>query len=654
MSRRLLVPFLALSIAGGLLACTEGTGPGSLGQLRVHPVFAQGEEPGTLGISPSEIRLVLRRADGAVVADTTLPYIAGDTTSWLIDLENPPEQVNIAADLGQGAATMYTGTGEVSLGAGIGSSSTQHDLPVHYLRGPDATFSIDVSPDSAGLQLPGDTRQFTAKAVDADSAELTGFTFAWASTNPNVATINSATGLVTAVAPGRSVITATSGGVVGSAVVTVGPPVVVSIVVSPDSAALLPGGVRLFKAVALDAQGKVVPGVVPSWSSTEIEVATVSDSGVATAIAPGVTFIIARLGAMADSARLVVFDNGIGGPGIVTVVVTPPAPMVAVGDVQQFTAVALNAQGSVVPGVAFQWTSSSSSVASVDGTGMATANSGGVATITATANGVSGSALLTVSLRAGPPVLVVVIPAAATITALGDTEQFTAIAFDAQGLTVPTSFTWSTSNPAIATISAAGVATGVSTGAVIVTARTPSGRTGTASLTVTQTVASIEVSPPSATVVAGDTTRYTAVARDANDNVIPGTVFNWLTANPSIATVSATGLVTGITGGGTIVQATAGGVGGSATVSVVVVGSVEIFGNTERFIRVGETLQFVAVVRDPAGNIITGVTVSWSVLKPTIASVDASGLATGLTVGTAPVRATVGNVWDEAYLVVRP
>jgi hypothetical protein len=89
-------------------------------------------------------------------------------------------------------------------------------------------------------------------------------------------------------------------------------------------------------------------------------------------------------------------------------------------------------------------------------------------------------------------------------------------------------------------------------------------------------------------------------------------------------------------------------------VSVVVVGSVEILGGAERFIRVGETLQFVAVVRDAAGNIMTGVTVSWSVVKPNIASVNSSGLATGLAVGITYVRAAVGNVWDEAELGIRP
>jgi hypothetical protein len=386
--------------------------------LRVHPVFAQGEEPGTLGISPSEIRIVLRRADGAVVADTTLPYVTGDTTSWLIDLESPPEQVNIDADLGQGAATMYTGTGQVSLGAGIGTSSTRHDLPVHYLRGPNANFSIDISPDSAGCSYRvtrGSSPRSRRMPMAPNSRDSRSRGRARTPTWPRS---TATTGLVTAVAPGRSEITATSGGVVGTAVVTVGPSSLpISIHVSPDSGALSLGGVLQFKAVAKDVQGNIVPGVVPKWSSTEIDVATVSDSGLATAVSAGQTKIIARFGTLVRLGELVVFDQGTGNPGVVSIVVTPPAASINAGATQQFTATALDAQGDVIPGVTFAWASSNGNVASVNGAGLATALAPGGTTITATAFGVTGSAFLTVSTPPGPAVLIVVLPGAATITA---------------------------------------------------------------------------------------------------------------------------------------------------------------------------------------------------------------------------------------------
>ena len=389
--KRLLVPVLLAALA----SCTEGTGPGSLGQLRLRPVFASGEEPATLGIAVSEIHVILRRAGGGIVADTSLPYVDGETTSWLIDLTESPESIEVNANIGQGAATMYSGSGPASISTGIGSSSTQHDLPVRYLGG-GATFTIDVTPDSSVLVSIAETRQLTAVAHDTNNVALSGFTFTWSSSRPDVATVN-ASGLVTAIAPGRAEITASSGGVSGIAVVTV----------------------------------------------------------------------------------------LVNGPGAASIVVTPDvATLISLGATQQFKATAIDANGIVLTGVVFQWASSNGAVASVNGTGLATALGAGATAISASANGVTGVAVLGVSLPPTLPQFIIVSPASALLTTIGATQQFNAVAFDAMGVIVPSaSFTWSSSNPAVATVAANGVATAVSQGIVSIVATT-AGRTGSASLTV--------------------------------------------------------------------------------------------------------------------------------------------------------------------------
>jgi len=643
----------ALAVAA-LSACTEGTGPESLGQLRLRPVFASGEEPEALGIALSQIRIVLRRSDGAVVADTSLPYVSGETTSWLVDLRNSPESVGVSADIGQGAATLYTGSGQVSLPAGIGPSSTQHDLLVRYVSGPSATFSIDISPDSAGLQAPGDTRQFSAIARDSSGGALTGFVFSWASSSPGVATVNATTGLVTAVAPGRTEITATSGGVVGSAVVTVGAGVPTTVVVTPDTSALSIGGSIQFHALAFDAFDRVVSGVVFTWSSSHAAVASVASSGVSTALAAGQTRIIASLGSLADSAVLTVIDSA-GTGGIASIVVTPGAALLtSLGSTQQFSAVAFDAKGNVLPGVAFQWTSSSI-VASVDGTGLATALATGVTTITASANGVTGTASLRVSVASGSPVRIIVVPGTTALSLVGATQQYIAIMLDAQDRAVPNVvFTWASSDPSVASVTTSGLATSVGHGTATITA-SAAGLTGSASLTVTLVVASVSVAPAAATVATGDSTTFTAVARDANGHVIVGAVFIWSTTTPSTATVSSAGVATGISSGTTLVSAMAGGVTGTGTLSVIDVGSIEIQGLEEQYVTVGGTRQFTAVVRDVAGNVVSGIGVTWSVGNPAVATIDSvTGTATGLHAGITFVRARAGTRIDEVELVVRP
>lgn len=90
-------------------------------------------------------------------------------------------------------------------------------------------------------------------------------------------------------------------------------------------------------------------------------------------------------------------------PTVTTVSVSPPsATLTEIGATAQFDATARDQDGSVISGTTFDWTSSSQSVATVSSTGLATAAGEGSADITATADGVSGSASLTVDLPAEP------------------------------------------------------------------------------------------------------------------------------------------------------------------------------------------------------------------------------------------------------------
>ncbi|MBD0258048.1 MAG: Ig-like domain-containing protein, partial [Cytophagales bacterium] len=116
---------------------------------------------------------------------------------------------------------------------------------------------------------------------------------------------------------------------------------------------------------------------------------------------------------------------------------------------------------------------------------------------------------------------------------------------------------WSSSNTAVATVSATGVVTGVSAGSATITVTTQDGgRTATASVTVSSTgvaVTGVSVSPTSATVNTGNTTTLTATvapANASNKNV------SWSSSNTAIATVSAAGVVTGVSAGSATITVT--------------------------------------------------------------------------------------------------
>jgi len=168
-----------------------------------------------------------------------------------------------------------------------------------------------------------------------------------------------------------------------------------------------------------------------------------------------------------------------------------------------------------------------------------------------------------------PPVSTVTVLGLSGNLQVGQGAQLTATARDAKGNTLAgKKATWSTSSAAIATVSSTGLVTGVAAGTTTVTA-TIDGKTGSVSVTVVPPpIASISVSLASANIQAGQTTQATAVARDAANNVLTGRTVTWSSSNPTVASVSNTGLVTGLTGGTATIVATAEGQSGSAQLTV--------------------------------------------------------------------------------------
>jgi hypothetical protein len=81
-------------------------------------------------------------------------------------------------------------------------------------------------------------------------------------------------------------------------------------------------------------------------------------------------------------------------------------------------------------------------------------------------------------------------------------------------------------------------------------------------------VAAVEVSPATATILADATTQLSATTRDAAGNVLTGRMITWTSSDPSVVTVSAAGLVTGVATGTVTVTATSEGKSGTASVTV--------------------------------------------------------------------------------------
>ena len=393
---------------------------------------------------------------------------------------------------------------------------------VHVTTGGVAV--VAVAPASIGLAAGG-TQALAVTLSDAGGNVLPAATVKWSSTNKNVATV-STTGVVTARRVGTSTVSASVNGVSGQASVVVSAAGIKSIAVSPASFTLVTSGTRQLSASLTDALGNAVTGQTVAWSSSNSSIATVSSSGLVTAVHSGTANITASAGGASANAAVTVSAGTVS-----TVSVTPGSASLVAGTTQQLVANLTDNSGSAVTGQTVTWKSSDASIVSVSSSGVATAAHTGSAIVTATAGTVSGQATVTVS--AGPLANVTVTPSSGTVQQ-GKTMQLAASFTDVAGNPVPaTSLSWTSSNTADATVSSAGLVTGMGAGSANVTA-TASGKSKSAAITVTAitapTLSSLSLSPASTTLAVGATQSFT----------VAGTWSNGSTTAPAV-TYSATG-----------------------------------------------------------------------------------------------------------------
>src|SRR5881398_905593 len=493
--------------------------------------------------------------------------------------------------------------------------------------------SVTVSPASVSV-LQGQTVQLTATPRDASGNPLTGRVITWQSSNSAIASVNGS-GLVTGVGPGGPVtMTATSEGQSGTATVTVTLAPVASVTVSPSAANIPITGTVQLTATPRDANGNPLTGRAISWSSSNNNIATVNGSGMVTGVTAGSVTITATSEGQSGTASITV-----AGAPVASVTVTPPSASVPAGQTVQLTATLKDANGNVLTGRTVTWASNNTTVATVNSNGLVTTKVAGSATITATSEGQSGTAAITVT--PVPVASVTVTPATAGV-AVGSTVQLTATPKDANGNPLTGRVvTWQSSNSAIASVNGSGLVSGAAAGGPVTITATSEGQSGTASITVSGVpVASVTVSPASASVPAGQTVQLSATLRDANGNILTGRSVTWASNNTSVATVTGTGLVTGKVAGSATITATSEGQNGTAAITVtpVPVASVTVTPATAG-VAVGSTVQLTATPKDANGNPLTGRVVTWQSSNSAIASVNGSGLVSGAAAG-GPVTIT--------------
>lgn len=566
--------------------------------------------------------------DGRVVTDRTIAWRTSDNSVATVNA------AGLVTAVGAGSAKIFATVGAVADSAMLTVAST-NDAPFTVVPG--------------GVQaILGDTLNFTVVASSPSGQALAAKSVTWSSSDPSVATV-SPEGVVATIGEGDVIVKAQLGDQIATASMKVTGSAVAAVAVVPSNNSVYNGEVVQLSAIVSDDNRRNVQNKPTTWSSSDNSIAIVSATGLVTGRKKGIAVITARV----DNKRATATINVLGEP-VSGVYVTLAKPSMGVGQTTTATAVVKDGAGTPITDKIVAWQSSNPALATVNSSGTVTAIAAGSVTISAISEGKVGNASLTItSSRAAT---VAIVPAAPTAR-VGQSAQLSLDVRDASGTQLMSRpATWSSATPAVATVSASGLVSAVTVGTSVITA-TVDGVATTATFTVTTIpVTSVSVSPTQLSLTTGGSAQLSVAAAAATTVAGTNRPISWSTNNAAVASVDANGVVTAVGAGNALITATVEGVAASASVSVAAPPPAPVASIAVAFspssIGPGATSQATATLRDAAGTVITGKSVQWSSVDPTMATVSASGVVTAIGAGSATITAAVDGITGAATLSI--
>ena len=410
------------------------------------------------------------------------------------------------------------------------------------------------------------------------------------------------------------------------------PPVVsvTSVTLNKTATSIQVGGTETLTATVSpkDAANKKV-----TWKSSNAAIASVDANGKVTGVKAGEATITVTTedGGKTATCKVTVSDKEIKVTGVK---LNKSETSLLVGGNETLTATVLPEDAT---NQNVTWKSDKPEIATVDANGKVTAVKVGEATITVTTEdgGKTATCKVTVS-ETSVAVTGVTLNKTETSIFVGGSETLTATVAPADATNQKV--TWKSDKPEIATVDANGKVTGVKAGEATITVTTEDGgKTATCKVTVKPNLVS-EITLAALAIYVGESKAVTATVKpdDATNKEL-----TWKSSDESIATVDATGKVTGVKIGTTTITATArdgSGVSGSCTVTVL--SHVKKVTVTPANLTLGKNKSYTLTATvDAQPGTDTGVT--WTSSDTTIATVDATGKVTATDkVGTVTITAT--------------
>ena len=404
-----------------------------------------------------------------------------------------------------------------------------------------------------------------------------------------------------------------------------------SVTISQATAEMLIGETIQLSAKVLpnEASDKTV-----SWASSKQSAATVSNTGLVTAIAEGISTITASAGGKSGTCTITVSKKVVE---VSSVELDKTSAQLKAGETVTLTA-------TVKPDDATDktvtWSTSDSSVATVDN-GVVTAIKVGSATITAKAGDKSATCSISVV-----PTLVTNVTLDQTNASLRVGETVTLTATVKPDDATDKAVTWTTSDASVATVDN-GVVTANKVGSATITAKAGD-KSATCSISVVPIpVTSVTLDQTNASLKVGETVTLTATVKpdDATDNSV-----TWSTSDASVATVD-NGVVTAKKVGSATITAKVSDKSATCSISVVPTPVTSVTLNkANASLKVGETISLTATVKPDDA---TDKTVTWETSEASVATIT-DGVVTAIKLGSATITAKAGDKSAVCAITVIP
>ncbi len=348
------------------------------------------------------------------------------------------------------------------------SGCDDHGVPLPTLQ------SIEITPANASVAADTST-QLTATAIYSDNSHADVTTqVAWSSSNPAIATVGTSTGKITAISAGAVSLSAKLQGHSASTALTVTDATLLSIAITPAAPAVALGTTQQFTATGTYSDNSTQNLTTQvTWDSATTSVAMFSNvagsNGLASSVTAGTSSVTAVMGQVTSAPVTLT----VSAATLLSLVVTPPTPRIALGTTQQLTATGTYSDNSTQNlTTQVTWASATSSVATISNiagsNGLASSATAGTSSVTAAMGHVTSAAI---TLTASPATLVsIAVSSIRAKIALGITRPLTAIGTYTDDSTqdLTNTATWQSSAPSNLIISNAagsqGQATGLATG----------------------------------------------------------------------------------------------------------------------------------------------------------------------------------------------